>query len=62
MFYRGTAQSKGSGLGLFIVKEAIEKINGTIRVESTMDKGTSFYVTLPAVLAHTEQKPVQQVQ
>ncbi|HMG90137.1 MAG TPA: HAMP domain-containing sensor histidine kinase [Chryseolinea sp.] len=47
MFYRGTETSKGSGLGLYIVKETIEKMNGSIRVESEEGEGTSFIVTLP---------------
>ena len=47
MFYRGTEISKGSGLGLYIVKETIEKMNGSIRVESEEGEGTAFIVTLP---------------
>ncbi|WP_142786335.1 PAS domain S-box protein [Changchengzhania lutea] len=47
MFYRATKTSKGSGLGLYIVKEALDKLNGTINVESELGKGTKFIVTLP---------------
>jgi signal transduction histidine kinase len=47
MFYRGTFQSKGSGLGLYIVKETIAKMKGTICVESTPGRGSSFLITLP---------------
>lgn len=49
MFYRGTIQSKGSGLGLYIVKETISKLKGTIRVESTPGQGSSFFITLPVL-------------
>jgi signal transduction histidine kinase len=49
MFYRGTIHSKGSGLGLYIVKETISKMKGTIRVESTPGKGSSFLITLPVL-------------
>lgn len=37
----------GSGLGLFIVKEALNKINGRISVSSAIDSGTTFTITLP---------------
>lgn len=47
MFYRASENSKGSGLGLYILKETLEKINGTIQVESEIGKGTSFYLELP---------------
>jgi signal transduction histidine kinase len=53
MFYRGTETSKGSGLGLYIVKETIEKMNGSIRVESEEGVGTSFTVTIPVSLVNT---------
>jgi hypothetical protein len=47
MFYRGTFQSKGSGLGLYIVKETLAKMKGTILVESSPGKGSSFLITFP---------------
>ncbi len=47
MFYRGHPDSNGSGLGLFIVKNALEKMKGKIRFESESGKGTIFYVTIP---------------
>lgn len=47
MFYRGTSKSQGTGLGLFIVKEMIEKLNGNIDVESEIDVGTTFTITIP---------------
>jgi len=47
MFYRASEQSDGSGLGLYIVKNAIDKLGGEIQVRSTMGKGTTFVIKLP---------------
>lgn len=47
MFFRATADSKGSGLGLYIVKGVLEKLKGTIRVESKVGDGSTFYVEVP---------------
>lgn len=47
MFYRASANGMGSGLGLYIVKEAIQKIGGTIVVYSEYGKGTEFVVEIP---------------
>lgn len=42
MFYRGHEKSKGSGLGLYIAREAAERINGTIAVKSVYGVGSTF--------------------
>lgn len=47
MFYRATENSKGSGLGLYIVKETIEKLGGSISLQSEPGKGTLFTLELP---------------
>jgi len=47
MFFRATTQSQGSGIGLYIVKEAIEKLGGTIAVISTFQEGTEFVLEIP---------------
>jgi PAS domain S-box-containing protein len=47
MFYRATDDSQGSGLGLYIVKETVEKLQGTIRVESKPREGTTFTLRIP---------------
>ncbi|NJM25412.1 MAG: HAMP domain-containing histidine kinase [Bacteroidia bacterium] len=46
MFYRASSTTEGTGLGLYIVKEALSKINGSISVTSTFGKGTCFTVIL----------------
>jgi len=43
----GTADEKGSGLGLILCRELVEKHGGRIWVESLLGKGSSFKFTLP---------------
>lgn len=43
----GTNNEKGTGLGLMLCKEMVENNKGTIWVDSTLNKGTCFYFTLP---------------
>ncbi len=47
MFYRAHEQSKGSGLGLYIVQECIEKLKGKISMTSEVGKGTRFDISIP---------------
>lgn len=47
LFYRGTDISTGSGLGLYIVKNGITKLNGFVNFESEKGAGTTFAITLP---------------
>lgn len=47
MFYRATSQRTGSGLGLYIVKEMVEKLGGTIELTSTPGLGTEITLILP---------------
>ncbi len=48
LFYQsGDVNSVGSGIGLYIVKEAIMRMGGAISVFSTYEKGTKFVVTIP---------------
>lgn len=46
MFYRATERSEGSGLGLYIVKQAVDKLFGKVTFESEENKGTTFKITL----------------
>lgn len=47
MFYRGIDDNTGSGLGLYIVKETIDKLSGRIFVNSISGKGSEFMVQIP---------------
>lgn len=49
MFYRANPDSKGSGLGLYIVHETLQKIGGEISFESEIGKGSTFIVSLPCI-------------
>lgn len=52
-FYRvdkgRSRHSGGTGLGLSIVRNIVRNFNGQIQVESSVDEGTTFYVTLPRI-------------
>lgn len=47
MFFRANENSQGSGLGLYIVKETIAKLSGTIQLQSVPSVGSTFTVHLP---------------
>ena len=47
LYTKGTAEESGTGLGLILCKEFIEKNAGAIRVESEQGKGSRFIFTLP---------------
>jgi PAS domain S-box-containing protein len=46
MFFRASENSQGAGLGLYIVKQIIDKLEGEITVKSKLDEGTQFNITL----------------
>jgi signal transduction histidine kinase len=50
MFFRATEKNDGAGLGLYIVKEAVEKLCGTIQLDSQLGTGTTFRIELPNMI------------
>lgn len=59
MFFRATEKNEGAGLGLYIVKEAVEKLCGTIQLESQLGKGTVFKIELPNLIHDQQKKEIQ---
>lgn len=47
MFFRATEKSEGSGLGMYIVKQAVDKLKGKIDIQSEYGKGTSIRLVIP---------------
>jgi PAS domain S-box-containing protein len=47
LFYRVSADKRGTGLGLYIVKDTVDRLKGKIYVRSKRGEGTAFTVTLP---------------
>ncbi len=48
MFYRATTEEVGAGFGLYNVKDALNKLGGQVSVESTVNEGSTFTITLPS--------------
>jgi len=66
IFFRANTEAPGTGLGLHIVKDTIERLKGSIQVESQLGIGTQFKISLPnfafsahaTVLSGNESKAV----
>lgn len=61
MFFRATEKNEGAGLGLYIVKEAVEKLGGRIELESQIGKGVVFKIELPNLM-HEQRKELHVAQ
>ncbi|OOG78047.1 hybrid sensor histidine kinase/response regulator [Algoriphagus sp. A40] len=49
LFARATQKNVGTGLGLYMVKEAVEQMGGKIKLDSELNEGTTMTVTLPTL-------------
>jgi PAS domain S-box-containing protein len=49
MFFRASEKSSGSGLGLYIVKEMVNKLDGKIDLKSDVGKGSEFTIRIPVM-------------
>ncbi|MCB0493680.1 MAG: HAMP domain-containing histidine kinase, partial [Cyclobacteriaceae bacterium] len=47
MFYRASDKSNGAGLGLYIVKETVDKLGGKISIDSEIETGTTVEIDIP---------------
>jgi signal transduction histidine kinase len=47
MFFRASNNAEGTGLGLFILKRAVERLKGDVSLTSELSKGTTFIISLP---------------
>lgn len=56
MFVRASERSEGSGLGLYIVRDVLEKMGGRIDLKSTFDQGTTFTLEVPNQLGRSEEE------
>ncbi len=46
-YFRATSQASGSGLGLYLLKQAVDKLKGHVSLNSQLGQGTTFTVCLP---------------
>lgn len=57
MFYRAVEHSKGTGIGLFLVKESVKMLRGKIGVKSILGEWTIFHLRLPNMKQGNDNSP-----
>ena len=58
MFYRATFINAGSGIGLYVTKESIDKLEGKIDVQSAEGQGTSFTIEVPNLASTMQEEAI----
>ncbi|MFN6944681.1 MAG: PAS domain S-box protein [Cytophagaceae bacterium] len=61
MFFRASENAYGSGLGLYIVKSAVTKLNGKIHVDSIVDQGSKFLIRIPNLINDLQYNDREQI-
>ena len=56
LFQKATQKNVGSGLGLYMVKESVEQLGGSIELNSTLGHGTRISILLPSLTKVSEEK------
>jgi two-component system sensor histidine kinase ChiS len=56
MFFRGENPNAGAGLGLYICQEIVQRLSGSLTVESVPNKGTEFHIILPNLTKKKREK------
>ena len=49
MYYKGMHQVPGNGIGLYVVKGAVDKLKGKIEVNSILGQGTEIIICIPNI-------------
>ena len=60
-YYRISADNRGTGIGLYLVKHYLDLLQGEIQVESVQGKGSSFHLKLPLLYDSETENPVKEM-
>ncbi|WP_338764642.1 transporter substrate-binding domain-containing protein [Bernardetia sp. ABR2-2B] len=56
MFYRGNERSQGAGLGLYVVKQTVDQLKGTLQLQSNYKKGSVFTLQIPNLVKESSNQ------
>jgi signal transduction histidine kinase len=61
LFYRASEKSTGAGVGLWIARDAMEKLGGLISVDSKLYLGSKFFIWMPNKFAETNSERLKEI-